>query len=316
MNNREESRPEENLYDNIQDAYNKARGGFDTLLIEGSITGYGNLTLEKPLTIIGPGYFLNENEGESATSQAASLGVINISEGANGTKLIGISIDISGGYIYVSADDVEFSRCFFGSGTYNLIYPRVSPIKNLNINRCYFSQVALDWRYVNEAPIDIYFASNIVQGGFALPEGTSGSVINNIFVGDAFNVGTVSSLQIHNNVLLSTNEEDISIPSLSSNISHNISSLKTFGTNNGNQEDILASQIFLQQGSTDGKWQIKADGPAAGAGRNGVDIGAFGGPEPYRLSGVPSIPRITDLSTDGFVNEEGKLEITIQVTAN
>ncbi|MEO0334374.1 MAG: hypothetical protein AAF223_22325, partial [Bacteroidota bacterium] len=148
-------------------------------------------------------------------------------------------------------------------------------------------------------------------------DGTSGTIINNVFAGDRFNLGASSSLEIHNNILLSTEENEITVPLVSgTNVSHNIAALQTFGTANGNQVNVGASQVFVEEGTTDGQWQHKADGLAAGTGRDGVNVGAFGGPEPYRLSGVPSIPRITDLSTDGFVNEDGELVITIQATTN
>lgn len=309
VNNREPSVPEENTYDNLQDAYNKAQAN-DTLYIEGSPEEYGSLTLEKPLTMIGPGYLLNENENTQAIEQAASVNDIAFNAGSEGSKMVGVAINQYQSNIFVNANNIEISSCYLSS------YIRIlTEIENLNVNRCYFENTAL-YHYQVDALTDIYFANNIVVGSFSLPNGTSGNIINNVFAGDEFNIGAISSLQIHNNVLLSTDEDEIVIPSLGSNISHNIASLKTFGTEYGNQTDILASQVFLQQGSTDSQWQIKADGVAASAGREGVDIGAFGGPDSYRLSGVPSVPRITDVSTDGYVTEEGELRIQIQVTAN
>src|SRR5690349_9390878 len=38
-------------------------GSGDTLYVEASGTSYGNITINKPVTIIGTGYFLNENSG-------------------------------------------------------------------------------------------------------------------------------------------------------------------------------------------------------------------------------------------------------------
>jgi len=311
VNNQEDSDPEKDTYDNLQDAYNKAQAN-DTLQVEGSPEEYGSLTLEKPLVIIGPGYFLTENENIQAVEQAAVVQTFNFNAGSEGSIVIGLQFSRDNfSYPVVNVSNIEISRCYL----YSPIRRPGSLIEDLNVNRCYFLNSAF-WYNYNVLDKNLYFANNIVLGGFSIPEGTSGTIVNNVFAGDVFNVGTTSSLQIHNNVLLSTNEDQIVVPGLGSNISHNIASLKTFGTDNGNQADVLASQVFLQQGSTDGQWQIKADGPAAGAGREGIDIGAFGGPEPYVLSGVPAIPRITDLSTDGFINEDGELEITIQATTN
>ncbi|MEQ9442223.1 MAG: hypothetical protein RIG62_24490 [Cyclobacteriaceae bacterium] len=315
VNNRESSVPEENTYDNLAEAYNKAESN-DTLHIEGSPDEYGGLTLTKPLTVIGPGYFLTENDQLQTVEQVASTREFSFEPGSEGSIIAGITFNQNTPYsrISISTNDIKISGCYF---KYPVLFGR-GTFENIIISQCFFPSTAIAINHVvyTRPFINFYFANNIVRGNFSIPDGSSGTIINNVFVGDVFNVGTTSSLQIHNNVLLSTDDEKIVVPSLGSNISYNIASLKTFGTDNGNQADILASQVFLQQGSTDGQWKIKVDGVAAGAGRDGYDVGAFGGPDPYRLSGVPSIPRITDLSTDGYVTEEGELLIEIQVTAN
>ena len=50
------------------------------------------------------------------------------------------------------------------------------------------------------------------------------------------------------------------------------------------------SSVFLYTGSTDGQYQLKAGSPAIGAGNGGVNCGAYGGPNPYVLSGLPPVP--------------------------
>ena len=66
------------------------------------------------------------------------------------------------------------------------------------------------------------------------------------------------------------------------------------GTENGNQSNVDMSTVFVGagEGSTDGQWQLAENSPAIGAGLGGVDLGAFGGPTPYVLSGLPSMPAI------------------------
>ena len=48
--------------------------------------------------------------------------------------------------------------------------------------------------------------------------------------------------------------------------------------------------VFKYTGSTDGRYKLKAGSPAIGYGVGGVDCGIYGGPEPYVLSGMPTVP--------------------------
>ena len=66
---------------------------------------------------------------------------------------------------------------------------------------------------------------------------------------------------------------------------------------NGNQYNIDMDLVFADfdgalELSTDGKWELKAGSPAIGAGSGGIDCGAYGGPAPYILSGIPMLPHI------------------------
>ena len=57
----------------IQAAHNAANAG-DTIYLEPSAGNYGNLTATKRLVIIGPGYFLAENEGLQANHTSSTIG--------------------------------------------------------------------------------------------------------------------------------------------------------------------------------------------------------------------------------------------------
>ncbi len=45
----------------------------DTILVTGAATSYAGFTISKKLTIIGPGYFLGENTGLQADTNAAKI---------------------------------------------------------------------------------------------------------------------------------------------------------------------------------------------------------------------------------------------------
>ena len=65
--------------------------------------------------------------------------------------------------------------------------------------------------------------------------------------------------------------------------------------------------------SDDAKWKLKTGSPAIGAGVSGVDCGAFGGPTPYVLSGVPNLPHIYEATIPGTAYSNLGLACTIKI---
>jgi hypothetical protein len=61
----------------------------------------------------------------------------------------------------------------------------------------------------------------------------------------------------------------------------------------GNLNGFNLADVFVSSGNEETRWMLKTGSPATGTGFNGVDMGAFGGANPYRLSGVAPRPRIT-----------------------
>ena len=90
------------------------------------------------------------------------------------------------------------------------------------------------------------------------------------------------------------------------------------GAENNNQIITSSSQLYTSttSGSTDGRWQIRADSEFLTAGKGGTEPGPFGGIFPYELSGVPNIPIIYELITTGFATDSEGLPVTIGVKSN
>ncbi|MDA1068074.1 MAG: hypothetical protein O3C43_16410 [Verrucomicrobia bacterium] len=82
---------------------------------------------------------------------------------------------------------------------------------------------------------------------------------------------------------------------------------------NGNINGELVGTVLMASGSSDGYYQLKEGSPAIGAGFGGADIGAFGGSDPYMLSGLPGIPRMTRFNAPGTAT--GLTAVTIEVEA-
>jgi hypothetical protein len=112
-------------------------------------------------------------------------------------------------------------------------------------------------------------------------------------------------------------------PYLSSNVLFNcIANTTDIPNTNGNQLNVNMDNVYLGFSSgtgysSDGRYKLKAGSPAIGAGvLNGgpVDCGAYGGPAPYILSGMPSIPSIYTFTAPVQVNS-GTTSINITVSS-
>jgi hypothetical protein len=88
-------------------------------------------------------------------------------------------------------------------------------------------------------------------------------------------------------------------------------------TGPGNSNSIFVGYPNTVAGETaDGKFKLKPGSPAIGAGIGGVDLGIFGGPNPYRLSGIPSIPTIYKLEASGINATTNPFTVTFSTRSN
>lgn len=327
VNNQEPTNAQQNTFNTLAEGYTNAVNG-DTLYIEPSPTPHtGNLTVSKRIVFLGAGFFHAENEGLSSNTNQSNFNLrLDFTNGSSGSKVISITFAVNSSGIDLRSNNIEIVNCsFFGSGSTALgrnfpIDIRATNLENISILGCYFSEFDNNNGYIfnlndGAAISNLIFLNNITERRFWIANNTTGIIANNQFRGDIFRVGVNSVLQIHNNIFLGSPTPTLPSP-LGSNFSHNIASSDRFGTENNNQENISETAIFVGGQSPDAKYLIKENGPADGTGRDGVDIGPFGGPKPYKLSGLPDIPNIYDFSTSGIATPDDKLPITIKVRAN
>ncbi len=310
-NNLEEPNIGENLFINWSDAYAAVSAG-DTIYVVGSKFNYGRIGIEKALTIIGPGYFLNLNSSTQSKKESAKFELINLLNGSDGTYLKGVSIPGRYGLDFNAQIDnitVEGIYCEYIEFTIynNFIYD------NITIKKCYLSGVSMSTRY-DGLFTNLTFTNNIITGGISVEGGSSGIISNNLIIGNTFELGTTSSLEIANNIYLNDNENNFSIQPLpDASVHHNISLSGAFGNDNNNLTAPQSTLFTTDENATaDGQYMLSENSPAKGTGTNGNDIGPFGGPDPYRLSGLPNLPNIYELSTVGLVSGD-KLPVTIKI---
>jgi hypothetical protein len=249
----------------------------DTLYIEPSATIYAQVTLTKPLTIIGNGYFLSENPETQANTNTSAIAGILFNTGSSGSAIMGCALTGSS-YIYDS--NIRIERNYINS-TLNIWANNLTDI--LIIGNFVTSLIsASTYTGIN----NVLISGNFIErssGSAAIAFGTEVSAVieNNVIQG----VITINNSIFNNNILRAG-----SFIATNTVYYNNIGNDNQFGAANGNQQYVNMEDVFVGAGSMDGKWQLKPGSPAIGAGTAGQDCGMFDGTHPYKLSGLPAIP--------------------------
>jgi hypothetical protein len=293
----------------------------DTLYLEASSASHGNVTLTKRLVIIGPGFFLAENPETQADINSAKIDVLTLNNGSQGSVIKGCSlyrliintsnILFEGNYV-ISSTSSMLSTIVFGENVNNIILRNnyIRQLYVLNSSEAIRAQVT----GVNNVTISNNYieVNSTVSGRYSLylSDGFSGTIENNVLYGSV----TVNNSNFHNNILITG-----AFYPTNTNYTHNIGNTTQFGSLNGNQQNVVMSNVFVGSAgnSTDGQWKLAGGSPAIGAGVDGVDCGMFGGSNPYRLSGLPNIPSIYQLNhTLNYPAQQIEVEFSVKSNNN
>ncbi|MFC1620552.1 right-handed parallel beta-helix repeat-containing protein, partial [Candidatus Neomarinimicrobiota bacterium] len=262
----------------------------DTLYVYGSSISYGEVEVHRPLVIIGPGYFLDQNPETQAYPAPAMTDYVYFYSGSKESVITGLSTD----RIYVSADSITIKRMRISSGHHQGSIYIVNDYHATTIQQCYITN-----SYGNSESRGIWLSGNntsvIVDNNFIDVNYTTGKSIDshtssapahishNVLSGNV----TVSYTTFENNIL-----RDGTASLSTTSVRNNICNETQFPATDDNQQNVDMNTVFVGTGSSDGRWQLAAGSPALGAGTEGTDCGMFGGSAPYILSGLPTIPHI------------------------
>ncbi len=285
-------------FTSFQAAHDAAEAG-DTIYVEGNghEAHYGNITISKKLIMIGPGYFLSENDSTYANPVFARFLSIYIQPTAAGTEIYGLyiyTVDSNTNQLRIRASDVIISRnYFFPSGNNSILLD--GNIENVAIIQNYGYTITISY---GVAATNVLISNNFLEQKITLNNLSNGIINNNAIRQGLTNV---HNSQIKNNIIFASGEFDaLSVNNAGNYIAYNLVSANLVSGGNygpGNIGNMDMSTVFVgypTQGnySNDGRWQLKEDSPAIGAGEGNIDCGIFGGSLPYVLSGLPAIPRI------------------------
>jgi hypothetical protein len=285
----------------------------DTLYMEGSNFTYGNGVLTKPLVMIGPGFFLTENDSTQVSNLEANFKTFVVDSTASGSRIYGCAFDDK---VYINGSNVVFARNWvYGASSYGIgIYVgEANDVVNCSIIQNFCNNIKGGYYSYDPIAHNTLIANNIVHGNITFNDNATNVVFNNIV---KHNVNVSNSI-IKNNIQLSSGSVGFHI-NQGNIIEYNLTAVASPPPGPGNIGGIDPVEVFADYDetlgfSTDGKWQLKAGSPAIGAGENGEDCGAFGGTSPYVLSGLPAVPHIYEAIVPTSGSAASGLPVIIKV---
>lgn len=292
------------IYDAVQSA--SVQNG-DTLYLEPSTIDYvtNSMDLSKKLTFVGPGYFLDPantnvpgNPGLQVATNEARIGFMRMTAASAGSKFLGVTLI---GALYMSnTSNITFEKVHFYSG----LYFEGGTVDGITIRKCFFdngsnlnssgSVAATNFTCENSM---FYLGSYINMGRL------SGS--NNLFRNNSLstygNTVDLENCYIANNIFGSAGGYVLTNSTIKNNLFQNAPTLPGTATDNLVNQDMATVYVSGNTGSIDSRFKLKAGSPAIGKGLTvgsvvTPDCGAYGGTDPYILSGIPNIPSIYTLT--------------------
>lgn len=300
---------------NIQTLINENPAGSVFLLDPGNYAGF-NTT--RRISVIGAGYFNGTNES-NITSQvtfSASSSPVSSSAGSiiTGCNVFDININVSN--VVVSRNRVHY---YAGGITI------ADNTSGVIVKQCF----VLNDIATSGDPTSFQIINNIVVGQIYLYNNgaaLSGIITNNVVLGE--NITDCRPLIISNttnNGVVISNNIFISASTCTNNLfptnflggfHNNVFRQGTYQTANTSNTQLtqnnLLTTLFQNQGNVDAFYRLSATSPAKLVGTGGTDCGAFGGNEPYILSGLPTGPIIYELKVPSTARQNEIIPVRIK----
>ncbi|MEE4177821.1 MAG: hypothetical protein V2I46_09945 [Bacteroides sp.] len=287
----------------------------DTLYMPGGTFPIGNVYIDHTLTLIGTGHYPDYTAATGVTWLDGNI------------------------YLRAGADN-SFLQGFYLTGSINIGSSAANQAVNfLTISRCNIENIKL-YYYTPATAEQIHILENVIRntiiGGNAqyvlieknivhnISQFSDNTMITNNIVlkesSDTFN-GLYSCL-IQNNIFLHTGSYFF-YNSTSNTLLNNLF-VREFvmpgnNTGSGNIGGQALSSIFVNvEGSVFGyeyDYHLQAGSPGVNGGTDGNDIGIYGTTIPYKEGAIPFNPSITFEQVSPLVNEEGNIEVEVNVSA-
>lgn len=289
-------------YQSLSKAISATQEG-DTVLVNGSELVYDNINITKSrVTVIGPGYFLDENSGYQANLNPAKVGQVTFSTNAVGSVVQGLYITKG---VSMSGKKCILERNYVSGSTSGGGGLRVEGQQDSCIIRQNFINTTSSFLTLSGGTNTVYIYNNYIHASSMTVVATGGEIYNNVIR----NSVSIENITYNNNIQITGT---FSTPNVIPY--NNIGNSTQYGTSNGNQSDVNMDNVFTSDSmSTDDQYQLDPEGDAIGAGFGGVNCGMFDDSfgHKYILSGIPPIPSIYE-----FTKDDALENVTIKVRSN
>jgi hypothetical protein len=311
-------------YIKLQDAIDAAVPG-DTIYVTGSGSSYGNISINKKLTLIGAGY--NPNNQFGFKSQVGQVdyrtGTDNFGQPSNpsGSEITGFEIYT----LYVHQDNINNITVSRNRFTY---YPH---FYSRNVSGWIFKNNILNSVEGCEGLTSTIFTNNIMFSYFSGLKSPTITITNNIFLtsgGKVFN--NVTYAIVTNNIFFGKTTEGANYCTFNNNISFGGASTSFNYANNSaqnNKENV--NPLFVNAADVSFKYEndyhLQPSSPGVNAGTDGKHIGIYGGSfpfpgasaTPYQTSPMPPVPQIMKMNVQNSVlPQNGTLNVQIEAVSN
>lgn len=289
----------------------------DTLLLDPGTHGYVDTRSRNNITVIGPGYFLDQNTNWTETQTAiistqCCLGADSKIEGC-----IIKAYPVYGIIAFELGKNAIIERCkldYLAANNENTIIGCMIASLNCGGNSKIYNNIIIGANNVKFSGGEgVLFENNVVIGNkadYILTSFRNSKIRNNIIINTM--TGFNSSQVPYSAMTISYETDGNNV--IQNNVLSTPSSFKNENYPNNYFIGATVENTFVNEGSDDAKWQLLDTSAAKGAATHGGDCGAFGGATPYVLSGIPMfLPHITEAlvpakPTDGKITVKLKIE--------
>lgn len=285
---------------------------YDTLHIEPSDLNYGDITqLDKPLVIIGAGYFhggATGNAGLQANEQDSKVRQVELIAGSEGTRIMGLHFELQfGGCTLQNTSNIHIIRNYFdGVGVF---FPSNSTVQDITIAENYIDANIYEAQFA-QIINNLTIRNNYIQGIIQLDEAVD-EIVNLVISNNTFNqnsTNTVRNAEIAFNVFYTGTVSGNNLT-----IHDNISATALpAGTNNAVVS--MGTVYNTTIGSLDTKWNILSASAYEETGN--APRGMYSGISPYRPSGIANVPAVYALQSSLNTQPGGSVQVTLSTRTN
>ncbi|MDA0745485.1 MAG: right-handed parallel beta-helix repeat-containing protein [bacterium] len=315
-----------NIYPTLQKAIDEATPG-DLIHVIPSTTTYGNIKIDRRLTILGIGF-----HPDKEVALKSEVGNVKLSEGSEGTRLAGLKINSIGGGV----DNFTIESCQTSEINFFAQIPNTAlTLNNIVIRNCVITGTGRVRLIPKDASSNVIISNNIFMQAALVISGITGVVItNNVFTGltegpESIHDGLHNAL-VTNNILFARTVKGLgSFYGYKNNTFRNNivwgsgdNEIPTIddNTESNNQKGVDPQFVnFPEKGtrswSFDFDLRLRETSPGKNAGDDGTDIGIYGGVNPFDPTGTP-LPYVQSIVVPSAVKVGTDLKVTIRARGN